>query len=115
MQIIDDKGKVLGIINIIDLTVLLFIISTITGFWWLMHTGELFKDQNPAKKLFMEKDVEILFKTRSDLIVAAIQDEIIKQQYSEERFKVIKIISIEKSVKKIGSIEITKNDLFDIT
>ena len=66
MKIINDKGKVFGIINIIDLTVLLFIISTITGISWLIYTGELFKDHDPAKITFQKKKVELFIDNQTE-------------------------------------------------
>jgi len=40
MGLIDDKGRVFGIINIIDLTVLLFIAVVITGVFWLAYNDK---------------------------------------------------------------------------
>ena len=40
IRIIDDKGRIFGIVNIIDLTVVLFILAVITGFFWLAYNDK---------------------------------------------------------------------------
>lgn len=114
IKIIDDKGKVFGIINIIDLTVILFLISTTAGFAWLIYTGELFKDHNPAKKLFVEKDVDVLLIAQPNSTIQILRDARNNQINSEERITLINVTSIKKSVKRTGAIDILNNNLFDI-
>lgn len=113
-KIIDDKGKVFGVINIIDLTVILFLISTISGFAWLIYTGELFKDHNPAKKLFVDKYIEVMFNAQPNSTILLLQNEINKQENSEARLKIINITSVKNSIEKTGAIEVTNNNLFEI-
>lgn len=74
MKLIDNNGKVFGIINIIDLTALLFIISAITGFLWLVYTGELFGDHDPARKLFIEKEIEFILKNQQEQIMPKLEE-----------------------------------------
>lgn len=56
-MLIDEKGRILGKINIIDAFVLLFIFITITSIFWLSYTGDLSRNLDPAKKLFIEKNI----------------------------------------------------------
>ncbi|GEM_PF-5993183 len=74
MKLIDNNGKVFGIINIIDLTASLFLISAITGFSWLVYTGELFSDHDPARKLFVEKEIELFLTNQQESTVIKLKD-----------------------------------------
>ena len=59
MHFIDTKGRVFGIINILDLIVLLFFVSTVTGFFWLLNRGDFSRDFDPFKREYTEKEVEV--------------------------------------------------------
>ena len=62
MPIIDYNGRIFGIVNVIDLAILIFFISLITGFLNLSQSGELYSDHDPAKKFFLEKNVSVILK-----------------------------------------------------
>lgn len=107
MQIIDKNGKILGIINIIDLTVLLFLTSTITGISWLVYTGELFKDHDYKKKIYTDKTIEIeaIIETHSEL--EAIKKIMHASQKSE--FTSLKILNITTEYLPANIIEKKKH------
>ena len=110
MKLINENGKVLGIINIIDLTVLLFIISAITGFSWLIYTGELFKNHNPYYKQFIEKDVEVILKNKIPQEILLLKDEMTKLKDSDSGIKILNVtVSQTKTSLNQGGIEIITN------
>ena len=116
MDLIDEKGKVLGIINIIDLTILLFLVSVITGFFWLVYTGELFKDHDPVKRRYVYLNVTALLlkQTYSDLQL--LEQEIIRQDDDIRKPKVFTIFNATPSTIESGVITIPqkKQLYFDV-
>lgn len=114
MQLIDEKGKVFGIINIIDLTILLFLTSTITGFGWLYYTGDLFRDLDPARKLYAEKDAELLLENQSRSILRVIEREIGTLNNNQTLSLRLLAITTTPHIEKKGPVEITRNETYDI-
>ena len=108
-NIIDENGKVFGIINIIDLTVLLFVVSAITGFAWLMYTEELFRDHNPANKLFIEKNVEIILKNQSNTTITLLRGEM--RRTGDDKTALLRIINttFKKELRVISANNNTKS------
>ncbi len=74
MRIIDEKGRVFGIINIIDLLFFLIVFFLVTGVLWLSYTGDLFRDFDPNKKEYIPKIVDITFQRQSSAILALLNN-----------------------------------------
>lgn len=100
MQLIDDKGRVLGIINIVDLTVLLFLISTVSGFAWLDYTGILFEDFsdfNPKKEVFFDKQIEVILMEQPIPEVTLLKQEINRLNDTKDiPLRILRITSIKQ-------------------
>ncbi len=110
MQLIDEKGKVLGIINIVDLTVLLFILSTVTGFWWLLQTGNLlkdFSDFNPKKEVFFDVKTEVILTKRTPADVALLKSEIERLKETKNiPVRIFNITQIKPTLITQGSVQV---------
>jgi len=69
LQILDNNGRLFGIINIIDLTFLLFVLSAVLGGIWIFERGDLYKDFNPYEREYEEKKVVLVLKNQTDFSI----------------------------------------------
>lgn len=107
MKIIDDEGRIFGIVNVIDLTVILFIISAITGFSWLVYTGELFKDHDPYKRNIVQKEIVISIVNPDTDFIDAVKKEILRTKNITIETKINKItLEKIKTAKRIMNVTI---------
>jgi len=118
MQLIDEKGRVFGVVNIVDLTVLLFIVSATTGFWWLLQTGNLLKDFsefNPKKEFFFDAKTEVVLTKQTTVDITLLESEIERLKNTEHiPIRILKITKIEPSLNTLGSITV-QGKLLDAT
>lgn len=96
MNIIDDKGRFLGIINIIDLISIIFLLFLTLGFFQLYQKEDLFRDFNPQKKEYIQKEVLLLIKNQN--LKDILEIKFIKEsQNFSENFRITDIDYVKSS------------------
>lgn len=113
MHVIDDEGRVFGIINIIDLLVFLMVFFLIVGVLWLSYTDDLFRDFDPNKKEYVSKIVDVTFSRQSSAITALLNDS--SGITTNPRITITNISSVKESMQSEICVGRPINDSYDIT
>lgn len=113
MPIIDEKGRIFGFINIIDFFVILFLITTITGFLHLAYTGNLYKDFDPQKKEHIKKVINLNIQKQTFSDISEFKKQLnLEESNNVSRSQNINITSFELSTQTC--VETTPEDRYDL-